>query len=630
MQLVGKEPDAPAQEGAESIGFAKASRAKPSLAGARQGEPTLAAPSESDRHGLALPGAERDAKSGARGEVLAEPRSPAAADAAARAELSGLTLGVVIGWGAAAFVLAVTYVARRLIMVGRLTTRQAVTEGQMPVMLDSLRAAFGLRMRVHLTSASTISSPVALGLNEICVPDAALTDLDAEQQRGLLAHELAHLARRDPLWLDAASLIERVFFFQPLNRLARRELQHNAEYICDDWAATRTGSGEPLARCLARVAEWIEASPLGVPVAGMAEQRSMLVSRIARLLEEKTMLPALSRVTKAVASLLVLGTVIAAAPSVHGTLPAEVVQEPVPAARGDSGRESDAAKDTVEQDPVIVAALIERLGDTNASVRRAAASSLGNLKARKAVPTLITTLADKNREVRAAAADALGNIEDDRAIAPLLKVIGDESPEVRERALDALGRFEHDVPAAPIIAVLSDPRPNIRQRAADILGNIGDRSAVAPLVKLLKDPQADVRREALHALERIKDPSVASAVLPMLGDENADVRGTALGTLRELRVPIAEATLMKALEDASHDVRQRAVEVVKDQAPSAALVAVLKKMMLEDTNSDVRESAVEALSEARSPAAREALRLALNSPDAKVRRAAAEALGNRP
>lgn len=551
------------------VAAAATSRTRQELVGIKNGERKLDAAVGIDRSIDALP----DARAEARADAQTEAPAPTVDDVGTTLASPGLSVGIVIGWAVVAFALAVTYLARRLILVGRLTTRQAVTEGQMPAMLDTLRLAFGMRGRVHLTSASTISSPVALGLNEICVPDAALTDLDAEQQRGLLAHELAHLARRDPLWLDAASLIERVFFFQPLNRLARRELQHNAEYICDDWAASRTGSGEPLARCLARVAHWIEASPLGVPMAGMAEQRSMLVTRIARLLEEQTMLPALSRATTATLSLLVLGAVIAAAPSVHRTLPAEASQDTTmtPRASSSAGAISrvNASHDTApEQDPAIVAALIERLGDSNAGVRRAAASSLGNLKSRKAVPPLIATLADKNREVRAAAADALGNIEDERAI--------------------------------------------------------------APLARLLKDPSADVRREVLHALAQLKDASVATAVMPLLGDDNADVRGSALSTLRELRAPIPEAAVMKALDDPSHDVRLRAVEVVKEQPAAAALVIVLRKMMLEDASSDVRQSAVEALSEARSPAARDALRVALSSPDAKVRRAAAEALGSRP
>src|SRR5207244_13530408 len=134
----------------------------------------------------------------------------------------------------------------------------------------------GYRRRVHLTMARPISSPVALGLSEICVPELALSELGAEQQRSMLAHELAHLARHDSLWLAAASLIERCFFFQPLNRLARRELETTAEYLSDEWATRKTGSAVALAKCLATVAEWIQASPLRVPVAGLAERRSFL------------------------------------------------------------------------------------------------------------------------------------------------------------------------------------------------------------------------------------------------------------------------------------------------------------------------------------------------------------------
>src|SRR5207244_13507506 len=116
----------------------------------------------------------------------------------------------------------------------------------------------------HLPMARTCPSPVALGRAEICVPELALSELGAEQQRSMLAHELAHLARRDSLWLAGASLIERCFFFQPLNRLARRELETTAEYLSDEWAMRNTRSAVALAKCLATVAEVIQASRLGV------------------------------------------------------------------------------------------------------------------------------------------------------------------------------------------------------------------------------------------------------------------------------------------------------------------------------------------------------------------------------
>src|SRR5258708_781732 len=117
-----------------------------------------------------------------------------------------------------------------------------VTAAPLAARLAALQRTTGCRRRVHLTMARTISSPVALGLSEICVPELALSELGVEQQRSMLAHELAHLARRDSLWLAGASLIERFFFFQPLNRLARRELETTAEFFSDEWAMRKTGS----------------------------------------------------------------------------------------------------------------------------------------------------------------------------------------------------------------------------------------------------------------------------------------------------------------------------------------------------------------------------------------------------
>src|SRR3989442_1141034 len=246
-----------------------------------------------------------------------------------------LPLVVVLLWGAIALGWSLHYVARRLILVGRLADRRTVSDGPLAATLAELQRTAGYRRRVHLTMARTISSPVALGLSEICVPELALSELGAEQQRSMLAHELAHLARHDSLWLAGASLIERCFFFQPLNRLARRELETTAEYLSDEWATRKTGSAVALAKCLATVAEWIQASPLGVPVAGLAERRSFLVSRIARLLEGRLPSSPASRRGWAVAAALGVAVTIAAAPRVSPSSPP--FPPPLPG-RGDSAR----------------------------------------------------------------------------------------------------------------------------------------------------------------------------------------------------------------------------------------------------------------------------------------------------
>jgi hypothetical protein len=171
-----------------------------------------------------------------------------------------------------------------------LSDRIEVADGPLRSALDQLCRRSRFRFHVHLTCSSRIRVPLALGIvqPEICLPHRAFTGLTAAQQASMLGHELAHLERRDPAWLALAHTIECLFFFQPLNRLARRRLQERAEYACDARAAELAGEPLALAGCLARVAEWsIGTSRLAAfALAKMAEDRSSLADRIDRLLKE--------------------------------------------------------------------------------------------------------------------------------------------------------------------------------------------------------------------------------------------------------------------------------------------------------------------------------------------------------
>ena len=174
-----------------------------------------------------------------------------------------------------------------------------------------------------------------------------LTDLDVEQQQSMLAHELAHLARFDPIWLTLTCLIEQLLFFQPLNRLARRRMQDAAEYLCDDWAVRRTGSGLSLAKCLVKVAEWVDTSPRVVPVSGMAEHRSQLVARIHRLIENRAMkTPLRYRWLLPLAGLILLATAALAPGFTTGPTASLDAQEPIAPQRAEVRRDRRAERRT--------------------------------------------------------------------------------------------------------------------------------------------------------------------------------------------------------------------------------------------------------------------------------------------
>jgi hypothetical protein len=184
--------------------------------------------------------------------------------------------------------------------------------------LRSLAAQAGLGEPVRLTCSSRVPVPLALGVAraEICLPPRALAGLSDEQQEAMLAHELAHLARRDPLWLVLGQVIACVFFFQPLNWVARRRLRETSELLSDEWAVGRTGRPLSLAGCLAEVAGW-SAAGRELPVPGMADRPSHLARRIRRLLDagRKPESPA-RRIWLGAAMVLLLIAVAAAAPAI--------------------------------------------------------------------------------------------------------------------------------------------------------------------------------------------------------------------------------------------------------------------------------------------------------------------------
>src|SRR5262249_49665156 len=113
-----------------------------------------------------------------------------------------------------------------------LAARRSV-EGPLAATLARLAAAAQAPVP-RLTESARLEVPVALA-GEIWVPARARA-LPEDAQVARLAHELAHLARRDPTWRIATRALESLLFFQPLNFVAGRAHDVATELACDDAA----------------------------------------------------------------------------------------------------------------------------------------------------------------------------------------------------------------------------------------------------------------------------------------------------------------------------------------------------------------------------------------------------------
>lgn len=175
----------------------------------------------------------------------------------------------------------------------QLSSLDGGARGTLHQLFEELSRKTGLAGKVRLSASNRLDSPITFGVfrREVCLPHAAVYSLDSDEQRAMLAHELAHAKRHDPAWLLAVNVLERILFFQPLLRLARKKQQHLAEYLCDDWAVTQTKDPVSLASCLTEVASWVVDRQQSRLAPSMAASGFELETRVQRILSSKSASP---------------------------------------------------------------------------------------------------------------------------------------------------------------------------------------------------------------------------------------------------------------------------------------------------------------------------------------------------
>ena len=155
----------------------------------------------------------------------------------------------------------------------------------------------------------------------IYVAEALSSQLQPAELEALLAHEGAHVARRDPLRLSALRFLALVLFWIPALRRLADDLADEAEVQADDRAARERPLA--LASAILALAGWRQPSTPPDDTVGFAQRANLLERRIRRLAGEDP--PVGSRVTyrSLAGALLALALVLVSGAIMAHPLPTE-------------------------------------------------------------------------------------------------------------------------------------------------------------------------------------------------------------------------------------------------------------------------------------------------------------------
>lgn len=159
--------------------------------------------------------------------------------------------------------------------------------------LHELATRLGVSHPVVLLESALVRVPMALGFFKplILLPVGMANHLSPAEVEAVLAHELAHLARRDWLFNLLQTFVEAVFYFHPAVWWIAATIRAERENCCDDVAVALTGNRLAYAKTLAHL-QSLAVGPVPVPALGLSgsatllRRRPLLLERIKRILHQ--------------------------------------------------------------------------------------------------------------------------------------------------------------------------------------------------------------------------------------------------------------------------------------------------------------------------------------------------------
>lgn len=155
---------------------------------------------------------------------------------------------------------------------------------------NEIAGRLGIRRKVELVVSTWAETPIAVGLFRplVIVPASAFLHVSPEQLETVIAHELVHLRRYDPIVNAVQNLIETIFFYHPAIWWMSAEVRREREFATDaavvaSYADARTDYASALAKL-----EEIRSADQAMTRLAAASNGGNLMKRIELILNKKT------------------------------------------------------------------------------------------------------------------------------------------------------------------------------------------------------------------------------------------------------------------------------------------------------------------------------------------------------
>lgn len=154
--------------------------------------------------------------------------------------------------------------------------------------LDGLAGRMGLSRRIRLLGTTWGLTPMVVGLWKpvVLLPLVLISHLPPDHLEALLAHELAHVRRLDPLVNFFQGLVEVLLFFHPVVWWLSARIRADREGLADALAARNLGEPRRLALALDALDD-LQSALHPHPFPALAAGGGPLLTRIQRLLSPR-------------------------------------------------------------------------------------------------------------------------------------------------------------------------------------------------------------------------------------------------------------------------------------------------------------------------------------------------------